>query len=100
MGEIMNESQSIWPERVHRYCEGLPLAVGNAHEYCDQCESVEEEESHFSWSACDSCGSRLGGDRLAAHAVDKESNVYHYDICPDCAMFHANGELPDNPEND
>lgn len=30
---------------------------------------AEDEESSFSWSACDCCGSRLGGDRIAAAVV-------------------------------
>jgi hypothetical protein len=27
---------------------------------------VTGEETHFSWSACDACGTRLGGDRIEA----------------------------------
>jgi hypothetical protein len=28
--------------------------------------SDENEEAHFSWSPCDCCGCRLGGDRMFA----------------------------------
>jgi len=61
-------------------------------------------ESHFSWSPCDSCGSSLGGDRHPAHGViadtieearQKDRAIEHFNICTDCLMFHANGDLPD-----
>lgn len=49
----------------------------------------------FSRYECDSCGSRLGGDRHAAHLLDDKLGVIHLDICTDCLIFHANGEEPD-----
>jgi len=61
------------------------------------------DESSFSWSSCDSCGSSLGGDRHKAHAIHKDAfgpnakkpdDVHHIEICTDCIMWHANGELP------
>lgn len=61
-------------------------------------------EAHFSWSQCDSCGSRLGGDRHPAHGVisasmagaqEPDANVTHFDICTDCVMYHANGDEPE-----
>lgn len=60
-------------------------------------------EPSFSHSECDSCGSTLGGDRYPAHAIMRDSfgkpeapgQIWHIDICVDCLMFHANGELPD-----
>ena len=51
-------------------------------------------EPSFSWSQCDSCGSRLGGDREEAHGFDSDGQLYHLSICVDCVIFHANGEEP------
>lgn len=58
------------------------------------------DEGGFSWSACDSCGSHLGGDRYPAHGVIKINDgreiITHFDICVDCLCYHANGDLPRN----
>ncbi len=40
----------------------------NSHEECD-CETIS-----FSWSACDGCGSNLGGERYAVTGWIKETN--------------------------
>lgn len=53
------------------------------------------EEAHFSWHACESCGSRLGGDRHPAHGVDKEGNILHLSICVDCLSYLNYGQLND-----
>ena len=64
-------------------------------------------EGSFSWSACGSCNSGLGGDRYASHAIHKQAfgpdaqrpgDVHHIEICVDCLMFHANGDEPENWE--
>ena len=56
-----------------------------------------EWEGSFSWSACGSCGSSLGGYRFEAHAFEPTPNsvVYDIKICVDCLMFHANGDEPE-----
>ena len=54
-------------------------------EFFNACGRGEvHEEGEFSWSACDSCGSTLGGDRYAAHFIDPDGNVCHENICIDC----------------
>jgi hypothetical protein len=53
------------------------------------------EEPSFSWQACEACGSSLGGDRHPAHGVDEDDQIVHLDICTDCLMFSANGDLPE-----
>ena len=35
-------------------------------------DSNDDGDTHFSWSSCEGCGSRLGGDRLPAAAWEKE----------------------------
>ena len=55
-----------------------------------------QEETSFSGSECELCGSRLGGDREAAHATKETSKGKlehtHLEICTDCLMATANGE--------
>lgn len=52
-------------------------------------------EAQFSWSECDICGSRLGGDREPWHYVHG-GRVHHADgACVDCMLYLANGDVPD-----
>jgi len=63
------------------------------------------EEGHFSWQACDICGSHLGGDRYSAHAILKtqvngdcetgDGEIVHLEVCVDCVMYMANGDVPE-----
>lgn len=71
---------------------------------CDACGLGDEptereiesaEESSFSWSDCDSCGSSLGGDRHPAHFLYR-GEIQHLTVCVDCLLFHANGDLPED----
>ncbi len=56
-----------------------------------------DSEPHFSWSACDLCGSTLGGDREVWHAIDKNGEIIHGDnACTDCVMYLANGDIPED----
>ena len=58
--------------------------------------NVTSEESHFSWSPCDTCGSMLGGSREDALAHDGEGDLIELEICSDCAMYFANGDEPEH----
>jgi hypothetical protein len=69
------------------------------------CDEGCDDEGHFSWSSCDICGSPLGGDRYAAHGIiaesmadaqGEESTVTHFDVCANCVVFAANGDLPED----
>jgi hypothetical protein len=85
---------------------GLYTSPGSAHN-CGECccddtdESIQlADEGSFSWSPCDTCGNRLGGNRYHAHGwptdeIPSEGNLYHFDVCEDCLMFMANGDLPE-----
>ena len=55
-------------------------------------------EGSFSWRACDSCGSTLGGDRYPAH-TEFDCKPVHLNICVDCLQYHANGTVPDEWAN-
>ena len=50
------------------------------------------DEGGFSRSSCELCGSHLGGDRYAAHSINKQHEIIHFDVCVDCLMSTANGE--------
>ena len=61
-----------------------------------------EDEGHFSWSPCDTCGSRLGGNRttclLTNPGVDRRGKKYpvvRVESCDDCLYFAAYGRLSD-----
>jgi hypothetical protein len=43
----------------------------------------------FSWTPCECCGSKLGGERWEMEGVKAsgESNGFTYDVCADCLSF-------------
>lgn len=67
--------------------EGYHLVCGN-------------EELGFSWSACECCGSSLGGDRheLAYTKPGTAEGPIMISACTDCLIYAANGEEPENWE--
>lgn len=97
-------------ERVDRYWTGMVVAPGPSFG-CRDCglEDVRQDdadanarhdaasEPFFSWHACESCGSRLGGDRHAVHYWDKAGEGFsgHANVCTDCFMYLANGDVPE-----
>lgn len=101
---------SKFTDALNRNLQGMLVSPGAA--YGRECCGLEEvgeddiyeiqarEEGGFSWSACDSCGSRLGGQRYPAHGIIQkgamEGEVVHLEICVDCLFFHANGDEPEN----
>ncbi len=93
--------QQMFVNAVSHFCDGLHLAVGCLGLECEHAEEGEEYhscESSFSHDSCDSCGSRLGGDRHTAYALitdNLQAEPIEFSICVDCAMYHANGELPE-----
>jgi len=87
----MTEEQRLFIERINHYLKDVEyFSVGGG---CDREGCGEDSEAFFSWSACEACGSTLGGDRYAAHGCI-DGNVVHFHICTDCLFYHANGELP------
>lgn len=64
-----------------------------------------DDEGSFSWSECDTCGSRLGGNRtdciLTNPGRDKAGRrrrAVKVSSCDDCVVFAANGTLPSGAE--
>lgn len=94
-------------------CQDNPENDGEPDPDCEQCdgtgqrpptmEEFEEQwstqeaycEPFFSWSGCDLCDSRLGGNFEVWHAVDANNEIFHGEhACTDCVMYLANGDLP------
>ena len=51
------------------------------------------DDCGFSCLPCWTCKRPLGGDRVQLKYVHK-GEIYHEEICIDCAMYIANGEEP------
>jgi hypothetical protein len=89
---------------VEHYSDGLHISVGCRGEHCEHAEEGESEhycEASFSNRQCDSCGSTLAGDRSPATGWPigepfTTDNLIELDICTDCVLFHANGEVPED----
>lgn len=91
-----------FPSAVERNLQGLRgLVHGLAHQ-CPECpEATGDPDTDselatitFARGCCDSCGSGLAGSRHTMHAWDDHGGMYHLEVCTDCLMYHANGELP------
>ena len=106
-------------ESVARHCDGMHVAPGSSAT-CPECleaygiserdergrfrsvdamqeELYELESGSFSWHECDTCGSRLGGDRHEAHG-EINGGWYHLSVCTDCLLYFANGDIPETWE--
>jgi len=105
---------SKYTESIEVNCKGLTCINSSPASVCVECLSRYEIEETgdidtmqdelyekavdpwFSWSKCDTCGSKLGGNRYDAHGFDANGAVIHLDICEDCLVYFANGDEPDN----
>lgn len=96
---------SDFTDAVHEHtCDLEAFSVG-ACPGCRECglsetpteaERCAADEGSFSWSACESCGSSLGGNRYPAHYLDDNGEISHMHVCTDCLMYHANGDEPED----
>jgi hypothetical protein len=69
-GECADDCHSAEPWSQLPTADGWDAAMGTGEhsEYCtpeDREEGCDCDHTSFSWSACDGCGSSLGGDRYA-----------------------------------
>jgi len=68
---------------------------------CPDCNPDDEPEESFSFEPffsfrpCDVCSRSLGGTKDAAHYVDDDGEVCHMEICRDCLLYGAYGQLDD-----
>lgn len=77
------------------------VAPGAACETCVSCKCVDDDGTHelcnepsFNSYRCDSCNSDLGGDRHPAHIIYANGDTNCIEICTDCLLYFANGQLP------
>jgi hypothetical protein len=83
---------STFTKAVDRELSGMTNESSGICPGCDDCPDTEE--GFFSWSACEVCGSTLGGNRYPVHARDSDGNIVHFDACEDCYTYIATGEDP------
>lgn len=101
---MTKQQYSKYEAAVDHNLKGLHAISTGACPSCPDCGLGEDcsdhdrelaEESSFSWSECESCGSTLGGNRHPAHALDKENRLYHLMVCEDCLYYLNYGQLDD-----
>lgn len=56
-GDVPEDREDL-PDAIAANWDGFTLALGCSRDCCG-----EADEPWFSWSACEVCGSNLGGDR-------------------------------------
>ena len=93
---------SPFEQAVDHYCAGYTVAPGCRGIECEHADGDENHqcETYFSRHQCDSCGSTLGGDRETATMIPLDykagdDTMIECEICVDCLVFWANGELPE-----
>lgn len=91
-----SELQKHWLARVDRHGPNLCIGGGGAE---------GDGDLGFSWSPCECCGCQLGGDRFKAVILQpKEGGGFDADIelevCQDCLMYIANGDVPEDENID
>jgi hypothetical protein len=104
-GEQMTKAEYIkYEEAVKRNLDGLRFVSTGSCPGCNECGLSDNPTDHerecaeypdFSWSRCEACGSRLGGDRHPAHYVDSNNEICHMRICSDCLVYLNYGKLDD-----
>ena len=88
-------------EAVNHYCKGYAVVPGCRGEQCEYANDDNHQcEPSFCWRKCDSCGSRLGGDRTPATMIPLdykagEDTMIECEICTDCLFYWANDDLPE-----
>jgi hypothetical protein len=106
------DRQRSWMVEFERRTKGLEAISCGLCSQCSDCQSTFDEseiglerlidkglcdEGGFSRSGCDTCGNCLGQNLYAGHALiqlDGKQVLTHLEICQDCLMYIANGQLP------
>lgn len=76
-------------------CPGCYGCMTEDIEHGDQIP-VGAGEAELSSSSCDLCDTNMAGWRGPAHYVDDDGEIQHLEVCVDCTMYVANGELPED----
>lgn len=95
--------------RFEQYTKGLEAISCGLCSKCSDCQSTFDvgeirlerlierglsDEGAFSREGCDTCGSSLGQNLYAGHALmqlNGEQVLIHLEICQDCILYIANG---------
>lgn len=81
--EMSEDETATWLGEIDSRCAGSHVVLGGEHDGCVNVDDdggwlgvgdCECETQSFSWSQCDTCGSRLGGSRHAVTYFAKEGN--------------------------
>ena len=104
---------SNYVENVEFHMQGLTAITTGPCPGCNECRELYGFDSQaefdvaletgdvcaepsFSWSGCDICRSRPGGDKEEWHAIDENGELVHGDhACVDCVYYLATGGIPD-----
>jgi len=103
---------SDYTERVEHNLKGLEAVSSGICPGCQECadtwtdgdlEHLKDEwptggfcdEGSFSKQGCSVCGNPLGNTLFAWHAILDGEIVHFDDMCPDCVMYLANGDEPE-----
>ena len=99
-------------ERFKRHTKGLEAISCGLCSKCSDCQSTfDVGETQLEWiiqnglcddggisrSGCDTCGNSLYQLLYAGHAwmqLDGKQVLTHLEICQDCMLYIANGQLP------
>lgn len=112
------DEQRLYLLEFERRTKGLNFLSSGICAKCSDCQSnydyptakklqsaidngLIDDEGNFSRCGCDTCGSSLGQKIYDGHAyieLDGKKVLTHLDLCEDCVMFIANGQLPKNWE--
>lgn len=57
--------------------------------------AMGDQAAEFSSATCDSCGSTFAGSRHKATQYNPDTReVLEVEVCIDCCLYHANGDVP------
>jgi len=72
----------------------LSMECGEAEHECVICGEIVGCDPWFSWSSCECCGSRLGGNRYHTTGYHPESKQgLCYEVCVDCIYYAEYGKI-------
>lgn len=80
----MDNRIKSWADRFNKINEGMIL-------FCDG------EDLGFCATSCDTCHSKLHGDRFKVMATERGQPIdskFECSVCVDCINYIANGEVP------
>jgi hypothetical protein len=86
---------TAYEQRVREFIEreGISFLSTSTSEVCG--EDDGNHDPWFSWTWCECCQSRLGGNREYLYARNAEDAIMRFEICEDCVYYINYGRLDD-----